>query len=591
MNLQSLTSPIPLHLHLRALGKRIRAHVRPAAHPALWFWLAFLVGNGLLFLPYPLLTPQRTQMLPLPGRDIRSVGDLLQWRGHMDLLRVYGEWVLLVTVWVLWSPRWGSGVKRVFRVLLPLLFGLMLVYQGYAAVMWELYHNQPNLYNDVPFIIGGLRFVLEAFHPPLSYYVLLGGALVGLLLLVGGTLYVILFAVPADALGRTSRGLLVALSVLVLGQGILYRSWLADPRWAVHSFTADIAANVQASLRSREAVQDLTRLNPYTLHDYTHYTLKGHPNVYLIFVESYGSILYSDPFYRERYRSLMHTWQARLEARGWHMVSSLSESPTWGGGSWLAYTSAMFGLRIPQHVQYLALREKYQVLPYPNLGRFLHSKGYDYVWVVPITRKLSPRETEENHRFYGADRWITFEDLDYHGPLYGWGPSPPDQFTLGYIGEFARHHEGPLFLFFLTQSSHYPWVPLPPVVDDWRTLATAAFRGGSQAPEETDRLPFTQLRENYWQAIAYDLNMLGDFLLHLEDENALVILIGDHQPPAVSARSDGYATPIHVLSRDSGWLEEFRRRGFRPGLWLENPQVTMGHEDVYEMIVMDLVKR
>ncbi len=436
-----------------------------------------------------------------------------------------------------------------------------------------------------------MRFLVDAFHPPLRYYLLVGGALLATLALTGGILYLMFWHIPPNALGRGTRAFLLALNALSVGQGVMYGTWLADPRWAVHSFTADLIDNLQVSLRSRRATVDLLQINPYTLHNYSDYTLEAHPNIYLIFVESYGSILYSDPFYREQYKSTMQNLEAHLTEQGWHMVSSLSVSPTWGGGSWLAYTSAMFGLRVPEHAQYLALRRKYQVLPYPNLGRFLHSKGYDYIWVVPITRKLSAEETEENRRFYGPDQWITFDDLDYHGPLYGWGPSPPDQYTLGYIQDLAQRHATPLFLFFLTQNSHYPWVPLPPVVKNWRSLAHMNIQGGTQKAEETQRLSFTQLRENYLRAIVYDLNMLGDFIQSLKDENALVILIGDHQPPAVSGRDDGYATPIHVLSRDPRWLIEFQRRGFQEGLWLEHPHTTMAHEDLYETIVMDLVKR
>lgn len=66
----------------------------------------------------------------------------------------------------------------------------------------------------------------------------------------------------------------------------------------------------------------------------------------LVFVESYGSVLYKRPDYALAYTALLDELQSALTADGWHTASALSEAPTWGGGSWMAYTSALFGLRI-----------------------------------------------------------------------------------------------------------------------------------------------------------------------------------------------------------------------------------------------------
>ena len=106
----------------------------------------------------------------------------------------------------------------------------------------------------------------------------------------------------------------------------------------------------------------------------------------------------------------------------------------------MSYTSVLFGVNVSEQSQYLALRDEYQKIPYPNMGRYFHSQGYEYVWVVPIDRELPPKYQEADHAFYGADRWVTFNTLDYDGPMYGWGPSPPDQYTLGFIQELV--HEG-----------------------------------------------------------------------------------------------------------------------------------------------------
>ena len=556
-------------------------------HPALRFWMWAFLLNALLFLPFYLIPVPRISLLPI--LHVHTWQDVLVRREWGDFFRINAEFVFLLTLWV-FSVHRRLGRTRVLSAGLVLFYTLTLIYHIYAAIMIGVYHTSPNLYSDYAFIIGGIHFVLDALHVPFYVYAIAVTALL-LLIFIPAVLLRALLRVPRENLGTGTRVLLLSMTVFAVVQGVTYGVALSDPYMEVHSWSAELLSNGRAILQSRRNVADITRYNPYADHNYAGYTLPERPNIYLLFVESYGRILYDDPFYRDTYTSLMEEWENRLTKQGWHMASTLSESPTWGGGSWMAYTSAMFGVHVGDQPEYLALREKYQYAPYPNLGRFLHARGYDYVWVVPIVRELSAKEEEANRRFYGADRWITFEDLDYHGPLYGWGPSPPDQYTLGYIREFARSHQGPLFLFFLTQSSHYPWVPLPPVVEDWHTLASASFEGGSLSPEAQKRLSFTQTRRNYLHAITYDLNMLGDFLLRLEDEHALVILMGDHQPPAVTARSDGYATPVHVLSRDAKWVDRFAGYGFRSGLVLEHPTPTMRHEDLYDMLVHVLAQK
>ncbi len=566
----------------------LRATVALNRHPDLWFWGVTFILNAVLFLPFYVLQPVEWGLFPVPNRDIRTLYDLLVRREHGDLLRLNAELILMLTLWAFWS-RLRVGEPRWFRRIIVFYFVLALAYQIYAGAMIGLYHNTPNLYNDYPFIIGGVRFVLEAVNFPTRYYILGAIAAIAILASLSLLLCVLLWGISAARLSRVTRFLLLTMTAFTVGCAFFYGTGLADPYMVVHSVIAETVENVQLSLQSRREVADLSHINPYTTYDYTAYTLRQHPNIYLIFVESYGSVLYTRTYYRDTYLSLMRSWQTRLEAAGWHTVSTMSVSPTWGGGSWMAYASAMFGLRIHQQPAYLALREKYRYLPYPNLGRYLHSQGYEYIWLVPIARRLYPAIEEKNRRFYGADRWITFSALHYHGPLYGWGPSPPDQYTLGYVRELAREATQPIFLFFLTQSSHYPWIPLAPVVEDWRTLAHSEIEGGTLGKEEQQRISYAEARRNYINAMTYELNMLGDFLLNLEDEDVIVVLMGDHQPPAVSARSDGYATIVHILSRDAAFVRSFEAYGFTPGLVLTSPQATMHHEGFYSMFVRELL--
>jgi phosphoglycerol transferase MdoB-like AlkP superfamily enzyme len=276
---------------------------------------------------------------------------------------------------------------------------------------------------------------------------------------------------------------------------------------------------------------------------------------------------------------------------GWAAVSTLSEAPTWGGGSWMSYTSTLFGILVEQQSEYNALKAKYSLLEYPNMGRYFSSQGYDYVWVVPINRQLSEEREVIDHIFYGADQWITFDTLNYEGPLFGWGPSPPDQFTLGFIQEFTAQQEQPTFMVYLTQNSHYPWTPLPPVLDDWRELENLDMQDGVLSEAQKKSLSWWELRRNYMQAVDNTLNALEEFITLLDKENSVIVLIGDHQPPSVSRRDDGYGTIVHIVSQDADFLASFREYGFEDGLILENLEPMIRHEGLYSLFVRNFVAR
>ncbi len=274
---------------------------------------------------------------------------------------------------------------------------------------------------------------------------------------------------------------------------------------------------------------------------------------------------------------------------GWSAVSTLSEAPTWGGGSWMSYTSALFGVLVEQQSEYDALKVKYSVLEYPNIGRYFSSQGYDYVWVVPINRRLPEKREGIDQRFYGADRWITFDTLNYEGPLFGWGPSPPDQFTFGFIQEFVPQQEQPTFLVYLTQNSHYPWTPLPPVLDDWREFENLDMQAGVLSEAQKKGLSLGELRQNYLQTVGNTLNSLEEFITSLEKENSVIVLIGDHQPPTVSRHEDGYGTMVHIISQDVDLLASFHEYGFVDGLVLENIEPTIRHEGLYSLFVRNFI--
>jgi hypothetical protein len=71
----------------------------------------------------------------------------------------------------------------------------------------------------------------------------------------------------------------------------------------------------------------------------------------------------------------------------------------------------------------------------------------------------------------------------------------------------------------------------------------------------------------YLKSLQYDFVTLKDWLSQRLRGDALVILVGDHQPPAVIAGDkQPWTVPIHVLSRDPALVAPFLAAGYVPSL-------------------------
>ena len=395
--------------------------------------------------------------------------------------------------------------------------------------------------------------------------------------------------IPIPTLGGATRYGLIVLGLIAILVGGLFPKLTADLQMPLSSVIAETAENIRRSLESWENLKTFATIDPTASYDYAQYPLSETPDVFFIFIESYGSVVYKRPHFTPPYLQMLEVLEKNLKNDGWEAVSTLSEAPTWGGGSWMSYTSALFGVLIDQQSEYDALKEKYSELEYPNIGRYFSSQGYDYTWVVPINRRLPEKREEIDQRFYGAGRWITFDTLDYEGPLFGWGPSAPDQFTFGFIQEFVSQQEQPTFIVYLTQNSHYPWTPLPPVLDDWREFENLDIEDGVLSEAQKKGLSLGESRQNYLQAVGNTLDILGEFISSLEKENSVIVLIGDHQPPTVSRREDGFETMVHIISQDVDLLASFHEYGFMDGLVLENLEPTIRHEGLYSLFVRNFI--
>ncbi len=575
---------------LRRLVKRNVMHnwrKVPDKYTALAFWGSFLLLNFGLFAPIFLFFRDEASFWPSGtgiGANWQSMGQaLLLGRANLDVFRLNFELLAVVILWVFWPQ---SRRKWVFWLAF-VLYWLQLAYAIYEGFMRSYYLLDPVLYNDVALFDDGVEYALHMMNLPWIIY--LGGAVgfVALAALLYGLHWLLLQRVDAAKLGLGTRvGLAGMLAVAVVA--LIVGKEGSGVETAVSSFTVKIIQNVTLSRTAyaEDLRFDSQQLFPF--YEFTAYDLAQKPNIHVLFIESYGSVLYQRADFRRRYGILLPLLEEQLAQENWQVASNRSIAPIWGGGSWIAYTSFLTGLQIESHAQYLKLFDRYQEEAFPHLFNYLQTQGYRRYRLSSNSDEISDAQWQQYKNFYGVDEWLRFSDMQYSGPLYGWGPAPPDQYAIHYSYEFINQKkDAPYVFFFISQNSHYPWNPLPNFVGDWRTLNSTP-----PLPDEPEiTIPHAELRGRYMASIEYELTQLVDFIIGNGDDDDIFILVGDHQPSRVARRDDGQDTFIHVISKDAALIEAFYEFGFIPGLATSTVEPTMHHAGFYTLFMRILLQQ
>jgi hypothetical protein len=252
------------------------------------------------------------------------------------------------------------------------------------------------------------------------------------------------------------------------------------------------------------------------------------------------------------------------------VVSAYVESPTFGGSSWLAHLSLISGIEVRDPDTNALLMTQ----PRDTLVKAFARAGFRTIGLMPGLRQQWPEG-----RFYGFDDIYGAEQLGYAGPEFGWF-ALPDQFSLARFDALERGKSGrPRFIFFPTISTHFPFSPTPPYQPDWGRMLTARpydgpdiVRAYAAEPDWVDFAP------GYATAVSYDFAVLGGYLRQHPDRDLVMILIGDHQPPAaVSGEHASWNVPVHVITSRGAILDRLEQAGFRPGLGSSGTALTHMH--------------
>ncbi len=294
-------------------------------------------------------------------------------------------------------------------------------------------------------------------------------------------------------------------------------------------------------------------------------------DVFLIFVESYGAVSWERPAFATGLAASRARLAADIAGTGREVVSAYVESPTFGGESWLAHISLLSGTEVRDGATNTRLMAQQR----HTMVKAFTAQGYRSVAIMPGIQSQWPEGD-----FYGFDRIYGALDLDYKGPPFGWW-DVTDQFCLARMDalEVAPAARAPLFVVFPTISTHTPFTPTPPYQPDWsRALSPEPY--DAQALQEAWDGPadWLDLGPGYVRALNYAYTTLGGYLRYRADRDLVMILIGDHQPPAmVSGEGAPWDVPIHVITSRRTVLDRLRQRGFATGLTPRRPAVAKMH--------------
>jgi hypothetical protein len=488
----------------------------------------------------------------------------VRWNGELSV-----ELAALVACLVLAFRRNGQPSRSLVRGLAA--GWVVLIISRYADVTAPaLYGREVNLFWDGRRLSAVAAMLFKVASPWVTLAVLAATILIPLALYAAVRRALGRLAVATSragerrALGIFTAAALVLFAAQQLLPGMRRIPAFSHPVVATYARQIQLAAAAMSGARTRnidapaELRLDLARV-------------RG-ADVFLIFIESYGAVSFDRPAFASDLAGSRARLADDIHATGRSVVSAFVESPTFGGNSWLAHVSLLSGVEVRDEDTNIQLMKQKRDTLVTAFGR----QGYRTLAIMPGLHESWPEGA-----FYGFNEIYDENRLNYQGPPFGWW-SVPDQFVIAKMDGFvaAGGSRAPSFTFFPTTNTHTPFSPTPPYQPDWaRVLTDDPFdmpdlqRAWAQEPE------WLELGPGYVRAVAYTYETLGGYLRLRSDRDFVMIVLGDHQPPAVvSGEGASWEVPVHVIASRQDILDSLVHQGFRTGLTPAHPAVSRMNE-------------
>ncbi len=465
----------------------------------------------------------------------------------------YTPWLALETLflWGLFAALRPGTLQRQLAMAAGLTYAFVATLVVVDLLVQQSLGRPLNLYLELGVAGAAYHLLHTNLGAVLAVVVLL---LVLAMLIALGTLFASLLQRLAHHTPRQAPRLLIAAAVGLTGLTLALPAPIAATGAAVLGKQVTLAADTHDATRSfQQSIERGQRVDTRALD-----RLAG-KDVILGFVESYGISALTDPRYGPRILPRLEQMETALRARGLHLVSGRLTSPVQGGQSWLAHMTLLSGQWVDSQLDYDILLSS----RHTTLIDDMKQTGHNTVAVMPAITRPWP----EGRRF-GYDRIYDADAMGYQGPPFNW-VTMPDQYTWSWFEqELRRPSSQPLFAEMALISSHAPWVPILPVLDDWSAIGNGkvydTWRDSGEAPASLWRDP-DRVRAHYSQALDYALEVITGYADQFVDDNTLLIIVGDHQPaPLITGDNASRDSVIHIISADPALVEPFLHAGL-PG--------------------------
>jgi len=434
--------------------------------------VCYFILNSLIFVSAYLVNRKNSSFFPVQLlRKPFSLGSFFAnsiRRYNFDIFRFAGDFAILIILLMF--------LKNVIPISLAKL--TISIYMLFAIIHQTYYHSIKYIYNTEPLLINDLILIKRglsiAFHGFKIWF------LIGVVVFIIITCFIIkLCNTFVDAMYTyPSLNFLFLIFLILLSLCSIYSIKRYVNFKSVYGFLCFIMPsvkfyeNVKISFKHKEKLQQLKQLPFEKFNKSNLLKLTTKKNIYFIGIESYGSIIYDKERF-EHFSNLINQLDGTLQKQGWQVSSTHSESPISGGASWLSYSTLLKGMLIESESIYSYLFSDEKHLTYQTFMQRLQNNGYNTYFLSSIggyeKMKIPWKKTLD---FLGLEHLIKYKQLAYEGKHFGFGPSPPDQYSLNKAHSIIKEKETdrPFAMFWLTLNSHYPWDSPEKLVTDWKNL-------------------------------------------------------------------------------------------------------------------------
>jgi phosphatidylglycerophosphate synthase len=479
-----------------------------------------------------------------------------------DFLRIPVEG-LLVTGLALVLP---SRARRIMAIAAGTLLGLLTLVKALDVGFFAAFDRPFSLATDRGFLVPAVDFVTTGMGPAAAAAILVGAGALVVAVLVGLPLaFERTTRLVAEHRHRSVRVLtalgavwaLLALSGVQVGASAPIASVSASRVAIGHVKAFADGARDDQRFEAAAAVDRFRNTPQMKLLT----GLRG-KDVLLVFVESYGRSAVEDLALSSRVRAVLDAGTRRLQASGYSSRSAYLTSPTVGGMSWLAHATMQSGLWVDSDQRHDRLLSSSRL----TLNWAFRRAGWQTYAVQPANKESWP----EGQAFYHFNTMFDRRDILYNADQFAWS-TMPDQYALEAFQRqvMARRDRPPVMAEVDLTSSHPPWAPVPRMIA-WNRLGDGsvfeAMKGNVRSKTDLLRHP-EDLPAAYVGSIAYSLRAVVEFVQRYGDDDLVLVVVGDHQPPAVVTGSGAsHDVPVTLIARDSTVIDRIAAWGWHSGM-------------------------